>query len=44
MESLNWIPFLDVMEFTADQIENDINIFPSLLIFLQCLRLNVGEI
>ena len=29
--NLNWLPFLDVMEFTAYKIDNDINIFPSLL-------------
>ena len=23
MESLNWLPFLDIMEFTADNIKND---------------------
>ena len=36
MESLNWLPFLDIMEFTADSINNDKNILPSLLNFLQC--------
>ena len=41
MESLNWLPFLDIMEFTAYKIKNDKNIFPSLLKFLQCLRLNI---
>ena len=30
-ERLNWLPFLDFMEFTVDKMENDINIFPSLL-------------
>ena len=44
MESLNWLPFLDIMEFTAYKIKNDKNIFPSLLKILQCLRLNVGGI
>ena len=44
MESLNWSPFLDIMEFTIDRINNDINLFLSLLIFLQCFRLNVGGI
>ena len=44
MEYLNWLPILDFMEFTADKIENDKNLFPSLLTFLQCLRLNVGGI
>ena len=31
MESLNWLPFIDIMEFTADKIRNDKNILPSLL-------------
>ena len=30
---LNWLPFLDTIEFTADRIENDKNLSPSLLIF-----------
>ena len=29
MESLNWLPFLDIMEFTADRIYNDENLLPS---------------
>ena len=36
--------FLDIMELTADRINNDKNILPSLLKILQCLRLNVGGI
>ena len=44
MEILNWLPFSYIMEFTADKIKNDINLFPSLLKILQCLRLNVGGI
>ena len=43
MESLNWLPFLDKMEFTAESIDNDKNILTSLLKILQYLRLNVGE-
>ena len=44
-ESINWLPFFDIMEFTADRIKNDKNILPSLLIFfLQCLTFNVGGI
>ena len=31
MESLNWLPFLDIMEFTTDRINNDKNLLPSLL-------------
>ena len=31
MESLNWLPFLDIMEFTANNIKNDKNLFPSFL-------------
>ena len=31
MRSLNWLPFIDIMEFTADRIDNDKNILPSLL-------------
>ena len=31
MEILNWLPFIDIMEFTADKINNDKNIFLSLL-------------
>ena len=31
IESLNWLPFIDIMEFTADRIKNDKNIFLSLL-------------
>ena len=44
MESLNWINFLDIMDFTENKIENDINLLPLLLKSLQCLRLNVGGI
>ena len=33
MESLNWLTFLDIMDFTTDRIENDKNILPSLLNF-----------
>ena len=44
MKSLNWLPFPDIMDFTADNINNDKNLFPSLLKILQCLRLNVGGI
>ena len=43
-ESINWLPFFDIMEFTADRIENYKNILPSLLKIFQCLRLNVGGI
>ena len=31
MESLNWLTFLDIMDFTEDRIENDKNLLPSLL-------------
>ena len=31
MKSLNWLPFLDITEFTADKIKNDENLFPLLL-------------
>ena len=44
MVSLNWLPFLGIMEFTVDKINNDKNIVPSLLKILQYLRLNVGGI
>ena len=44
VESLHWLPFLDIMDFTSDRIDNDKNILPSLLKFLQCLRLNIGGI
>ena len=30
-ESLDWLDFLDVMEFTSYKIDNDINLFPLLL-------------
>ena len=30
-ESLNWLPFLEIMDFTVDRIENDKNLLPSLL-------------
>ena len=36
MESLNWLPFINITEFTADSINNDKNILTSLLKFLQC--------
>ena len=26
VESLNWLPYLDIMEFAADRIENDKNL------------------
>ena len=44
MESLNQLPFLDIMEFTTDRINNDKNILPSVLKILKCLRLSVGGI
>ena len=44
MGSLNWLPFIDIMVCTADRIENDKNLLPSLLKMIQCLRLNVGGI
>ena len=31
MVNINWFPFIYVMEFTADKIDNDKNILPSLL-------------
>ena len=31
MESLNWLPFIDVMQFAEEKIDNDINLLPSLL-------------
>ena len=31
MESINWLRFLDIMELTADRIENDKNLLLSLL-------------
>ena len=36
--------FLDITELTADRINDDKNILPSLLKILQCLRLNAGGI
>ena len=27
MESVNWLPFLDIMEFTVDRINNDKNYY-----------------
>ena len=39
MESLNWLPFLDFMEFTADSIENDKNILRSLLNFFTMFKI-----
>ena len=39
MESLNWLPFLDIMEFTADSINNDKNILPSLLKFFTMFKI-----
>ena len=44
MESLNWLPFIGIMELNVDSIKNDKNLSPSLLKSLQCLRLNVGGI
>ena len=44
VESLDGLAFIDIMEFTADRIENDKNILLSLLNIFQCLRLNVGGI
>ena len=29
MESVNWLPILDIMEFTEDKIKNNKNLFPS---------------
>ena len=28
MESLNWLPFIDTMEFTSEKMNNDKNVFP----------------
>ena len=39
MESLNWLLFLDIMDFTADRIENDRNILPSLLNFFTMFKI-----
>ena len=44
MESLDWLPFLDIMEFTADRIENDKNLLPSLLKKFTTFKINVGGI
>ena len=33
MESLNWLPFFNIMEFTAYSTENDKNLLPSLMNF-----------
>ena len=30
-KGLNWFPFLNIMEYTEDRIENDITLLPSLL-------------
>ena len=42
MESLNWLPFLDITEFTEDKINNDKNLFPSLLKYFTMFKINVG--
>ena len=31
MESVNWLPFIYIVEFIADRIENDKNLLPSFL-------------
>ena len=33
VEILNWLPFLYIVEFTADRKDNDKNLLPSLLNF-----------
>ena len=43
MESLNWLPFHDIMEFTADRIDNDKNILPSLLDFFTMFRIKYWQ-
>ena len=40
-ESLNWLPFLYITNFTADRIENHKKLYYNCRIFFQCLRLNV---
>ena len=32
-EGINWFPFLNIMEYTVDKIDNEITLLPSLLIF-----------
>ena len=44
MESINLLPFPDIMEFTVGRMNNYKNILPSLLKILKCLRLNDGGI
>ena len=39
VESLNWLPFLDIVEFTADRIENDKNLLPSLLKYFTMFKI-----
>ena len=42
MKSLNFLPFLDIMEFTSDRINNYINLLTSLLKDFTMFKLNVG--
>ena len=39
MESFNWLPFLDIMAFTVDRIQNDKNILPSFLNFFKMFEI-----
>ena len=43
-ESINWLPFLDIMELTADKIDSDKIYYRYCLIVFRCLRLNIGGI
>ena len=39
MEGLKWLLFLDIMEFTADMMNSDKNILPSLWNFFTMLKI-----
>ena len=39
MESLDWLPFLYITEFTADSINNDKNLLPSFLKFFTMFKI-----
>ena len=39
MESINWLPFLDIMEFTVEITKNDKDLLPSLLKFFTMFKI-----
>ena len=43
-EGLNWFPFMNIVEYNSDRIDNDITLLPSLLNIFKCFKFVVGII